>query len=180
MYKNWYINALEMLTYFNIVAVSIITLYSLDSTNTNQRAVTNVSVAIIFAQLLVVIIYHTFKYTMLSKVWKTKIYQNLWTKFRAVKQKRCRFGHHEPPSVHTNIQQFSDRELLDMIDQPVNTNDYNIPQVRPEPAEPTQSVIELPKPCLAPQASMEKETKVQEWKLGPCQQLMDLDPDNNC
>ena len=37
-----------------------------------------------------------------------------------------------------------------MIDRPVNTNDYNIPQVQPEPAEPTQSVVELPKPQLAP------------------------------
>ena len=178
LYKNWYINVLEMLTYFNIIAVSMITLHSLGSADINQRAVTNVSAAIIFAQLLVVIIYHTFKYTMPSKVRKTKIYQKLWTKFQAIEKKRCQLGHGEPPPTDSNIHQFNDRELLDMIDWPVNTNDYNILQVRPEPPEPTQSVIELPKPRLAPQTSMEKETKVQEQELGPCQQMMD--PDNNC
>ena len=36
-----------------------------------------------------------------------------------------------------------------MIDCPVNTNDYNIPQIHPQPVEPTQSVVEIKEPVLA-------------------------------
>ena len=43
-------------------------------------------------------------------------------------------------------------ELLDELDCPVNTDDYNtIPLLAQMPVEPTFSVVELPKPCdLAP------------------------------
>ena len=46
--------------------------------------------------------------------------------------------------------------LLDMIDRPVDTNDYNVPQVKQKPVEPTMSVVELPKPHLAPQPQLEE------------------------
>ena len=39
-------------------------------------------------------------------------------------------------------------ELLDMIDQPVNTNDYNEPHIQ-KPLQPTCSVVEAHKPYLA-------------------------------
>ena len=39
-----------------------------------------------------------------------------------------------------------------MIDHPVKTNDYNIPQIEPKPAEPTQFVVEPLKPLPAPAA----------------------------
>ena len=76
MYKNWYINAMETLTYFNIIAVSVTTLYSLGSTNINQTAVTNVSVAIAFTQLMAVICFHALKFTMLKKVQDKKLSKN--------------------------------------------------------------------------------------------------------
>ena len=176
MYKNWYTNALEMLTYFNIIAVSVITLYSLGSADIDQRAVTNVSVAIIFAQLLAITVYHAFKYTVPAKVWKNRIYQQLCTKFRAIEEKGCGLGHsNKPVPVNTNTHQFNDCELLEVIDQPDNTSDYNTTQVHLERVEPTQSVIELPHLQLAPapHRSMEKVTEnigEQELAIGPCQQ----------
>ena len=66
-------------------------------------------------------------------------------KFSKKKQKKV---NHEPVPADDDIHQFY--ELLDMIDRPVNTNDYNIPQVKPKPVVPTQSVVEPPKPLLVP------------------------------
>ena len=66
MYKNHFINAMEILTYFNIIAISIFTLYTIDA-NTNQTAITNVSVGIIFIQLTAVILYHRYLQTHESK-----------------------------------------------------------------------------------------------------------------
>ena len=40
-------------------------------------------------------------------------------------------------------------ELLDMIDRPVNTNDYKVPHMQ-NPVQPTHSVVEVHKPFLAP------------------------------
>jgi hypothetical protein len=54
--------------------------------------------------------------------------------------------------VHNeDIHHFHD--LLDFIDCPANRNDYKIPQVQPKPVEPNQSLVELPKPQLAPATS---------------------------
>ena len=164
MYKNWYINALETLTYFNVIAVSVITLYSLGSSEINQRAVTNVSVAVTFAQLLAVIIYHCFKNTMLSNIWKTKIYQKLSKKFQGI--------------VDTNINQINDHEVLPIHQRrQINTIDHNSPSIHSEPAaKPTQSIIEPPSPrsvSAAPQTSMEKVIEVQEQETAPCQRPID-------
>ena len=151
------------------------TVYSLGGADIDQRAVINVSVAIIFAQLLVVTIYHAFKYTVPAKVWKNRIYQQLCMKFRAIEEKGCRFGHRNKPlPVNTNTHQFNDCELLDVIDRPDNTSDYNTTQILLERVEPTQSVIELPHLQLAPalHRSMEKVTEnigEQEVAIGPCQ-----------
>ena len=152
MYKNRYINALEMLTYFNISVISIITQYSLGSTEINQRAVTNVSVVVTFVQLLIVIIYHCFTNIMVSNIRKTKIYQKLLKKFQGIAKMKYQFGHSKPTPVNvdTNINQINDYELLaiDTIDQrrQINTVDHNSPPILPEPAKPTQSVIEPPSP----------------------------------
>ena len=43
-----------------------------------------------------------------------------------------------------DIHQF--KELLDMIDHPINTYDYNVPVKQQEPVKPTQSVVEVHQP----------------------------------
>ena len=42
-------------------------------------------------------------------------------------------------------------ELLDIIDRPVNTSDYNVPlKKKPVQTQPTQSVVEMHHPQLVP------------------------------
>ena len=55
-------NAMETLMYFNIVATSVFTWYTFE-TNGNQKIVTNLSVGIAFTQLVVVVLYHAYKYS---------------------------------------------------------------------------------------------------------------------
>ena len=159
---------METFTYFNIITLSIFTWYTFDTDN-NGAAVTNTSVGITFIQLLLVISYHVYKYTLsnykvFSRMQKTAICKKL----KQRKQKRI---NHEPPSDN-NIHRF--HELLDMIDRPVNTNDYNIPQVRPKPVEPTYSVVEIPKPHLEPPPPPLEEIK-EELEHESQQQLSEQD-----
>ena len=148
MYKNRFINIMETVTYFNIIALSIFTWYTIDADTNHQTAVTNVSVGITFIQLTAVIVYHTYKHTnqkLFTMIQGSAIFVKVKEKFSKKKQKKV---NHEQVPADDDIHQFY--ELLDMIDRPVNTNDYNIPQVKPKPAEPTQSVVEPPKPLLVP------------------------------
>ena len=148
MYKNRFINAMETLTYFNIVALSIFTWYTINADTNHQVAVTNISVGITFIQLTAVIIYHVYKHTnqkLSAMIQGSVIFVKVKRKFSKKKQKKV---NHEPVPADEDIHQIY--KLLDMIDRPVNTNDYNIPQVKPKPVEPTQSVVEPPKPLLVP------------------------------
>ena len=63
------------------------------------------------------------------------------------KQKHVNNSHKQVVPLDEDIHQF--HILLDMIDCPVNINDYNIPQIHPQPVEPTQSVVEIKEPVLA-------------------------------
>ena len=137
MYKNHFINAMEILTYFNIIAISI---YTIDA-NTNQTAITNVSVGIIFIQLTAVILYHTYKHTNQTIIQRSVICIKMKEKLFPQKQKRVD-NHRSRVSIDEDIHQF--HIFLDMIDRPANTDDYNIPQIQQKPAEPTQSVVEIP------------------------------------
>ena len=150
MYKNWLINAMETVTYFNVTAVSILTWYALDSNNKYQPMITNISVGIIFIQLLLVVFYHTLKY-LTSKLY-FRIQETSTIKKvneRLISKEKKKFDD-KPIPADDDIHQFN--ELVDMIDRPVNTNDYNVSQVRPRPTKPTvsKSEVELPKPYLAP------------------------------
>ena len=140
MYKHWFINAMETFTYFNIITLSIFAWYTFD-TNINQAAVTNISVGITFIQLLVVISYHTCKYT------NRKMFSRIQKFAEKLRPRKPKIVDHQPPPDN-DIHQF--HKLLDMIDRPINTDDYNIPQVNPQPVEPTYSVVEIPKPHGAP------------------------------
>ena len=88
-------------------------------------------------------------------------------------------NYHRPVPVDDDIHQFC--ELLDIIDCPANTTDYNIPQVDPKPAEPTQSVVELPKSQLAPatpppQESIEEEPELKTEQQSSKQDGIDIIP----
>ena len=148
IYKHWFINAMEMFTYFNIITLSIFTWHIID-TDEDQAAVTNTSVGTTFIQLLVVIFYHMYKYVnhkVFSRIQETVVCKRLNEKLKPRKLKR---GHHQ---LLTDIDIHQFHELLDVMDHPVNINNYNIPQVHQKPAGPTSSVVDLPKCHLAPPA----------------------------
>ena len=159
MYNNHRINTMETLTYFNIIALATFTWYTIDA-NTNQAPVTNISIGITFIQLTVVILYHTCKHTnqkLCVMIQESAVCVKIKER---MKQKRV---NHKPVPNDKDIHLF--HELLDMIDRPANTNDYNIPQVEPKPVKPTQSVIDLPKPLQAPATSLSLEAIKEEPDL---------------
>ena len=64
--------------------------------------------------------------------------------------KPARRLHPYNPPPDDDIHRFD--ELLDELDCPVNTEDYNTaPLLRPAPLEPTFSVVHMHKPTFAPQ-----------------------------
>ena len=66
VYINWPLDVMETVIYFNLVAFSALTWYSLDF-GRNQVAVAYTSVMIIFILLLGVIVFHVLRYTRLYK-----------------------------------------------------------------------------------------------------------------
>ena len=147
LYKTWLINAMETITYFNIIVVSNITWYMLDSDTKHQNIITNISVAITFIQLLLIISYHAFRYAnqkVYTKLSEKTFYKKGIKKLTPQKKTKIHLEH-GPIPADNDIHQF--HELLDMIDHPVNTKDYRVEE---KPVEPTKSVVELPKPYLAP------------------------------
>ena len=153
MYKNRFINTMETLTYFNIIALSIFTWYTIDA-DTNQAAVTNISVGITFIQLIAVIVYHAYKHMnqkLFAMIQASVICIKVTLKGKFSKKKQRLNVNHKPIlGPDEDVHQFYKLLESDMIDRPVNTNDYNIPQVKPKPPEPTQSIVEPPKPLLVP------------------------------
>ena len=145
IYKNRYINIMETLTYFNIMALSIFSWYTVDA-DTNQTILTNVSVGVTFIQLAAIIVYHAYKHAnqkMFTAIKRGAIYIKLEQTLK--RKKKNAVSVNEKPPADEDIYRF--HELWDIIDEPV-TNDYNISQVE-QNTEPTQSVVELPKPVQA-------------------------------
>ena len=61
LYKHWFVNVIEIVTYFNVAALSIFTWYTFVISG-NQVVVTNISVGITLIELVIVLIYHTYKF----------------------------------------------------------------------------------------------------------------------
>ena len=69
IYKKWWIEVTELLTYINIVAFAALTLYTFDGNN-NQAIIAYISVLITFALLSGVVVYHAIHYTGLLSTLK--------------------------------------------------------------------------------------------------------------
>ena len=163
-------NTMETLTYFNIIAVSIFTWYTADA-DTNQTAITNISVVITFIQLVAVILYHTYKH-MNQKLFSTIQESLICIKIKEiVSQKQQERINHKLVSADENI-------LLDMINRPTNTD--NIPQDPYQPTqslnpnEPTQSIVELPQSQQSPPSPPEATHKEPERE---CEQQVSVEQD---
>ena len=100
---------------------------------------------ITFVLLLLVIFYHSYRYTTIYRfVKKTRFYgrlHNLKSKIFKPQPKET------PPPKQLQIQ---DREvdIFELVDRSPDTNDYQLAQPQPEPPKPvpTVSTVEIPRP----------------------------------
>ena len=147
VYRKWPVNVLETFFYLNILIFTTFTWYCLDECR-KKKAAAYTSVIITFIVLLLIILYHVYTYTtVLSKFKGTKSVKTLKNLITpAVKDLKKEANLPPDDDVH----QFHD--LLDIIDHPVNTNDY---KVTVKQAIPTFSVVEVHQPQLAPPDSEE-------------------------
>ena len=144
LYWKWPVDVLETFFYLNILSFVIFTWYSLDSPASNREAAANTSVIITFIALLLIILYHVYMYTsVFSKIHKTKLGGIIDRLFIDADPKPKPDRHWSPPP-DDDIHRFY--ELLDEIDRPVNTDDYEVSVKQQEPVKPTQSVVEVHQP----------------------------------
>ena len=144
LYRKWPMDVLETFFYLNILSFVIFTWYSLDSPASNREAAAYTSVIVTFIALLLIILYHIYTYTsVFSRIHKTKLGGMINKMFTDADPKPKPERYWSPPP-DDDIHRFN--ELLDMIDHPVNTYDYEVPVKQQEPMKPTQSVVEVHQP----------------------------------
>ena len=119
--QKWPVDVLETCFYLNILTFAIFTCYMLDNPDGNQEAAAYTSAIITFIILLLIILYHVYTYTTVSKMKMTKPGRMIDRLF--IKTDPKPKAKHKSPPPDDNIHQFN--ELLDMIDRPVSTNDYS-------------------------------------------------------
>ena len=153
-YRKWSIEVLETFFCLNVLFFTIFTSYALGKERIHQEAIAYTSVTITIVVLLLIILCHVYTYTSLfSKIKKTMLGRKIDRLFTDTDPKpKPRLRRYSPPPDDDN-HRFDDHELLDELDCPVYTGDYDTttPLLRPPPVEPTFSVVELPQPHLAPQ-----------------------------
>jgi hypothetical protein len=138
------VDVLETFFYFNILSFVLFTWYSLDSPASARKAAACTSIIITFIVLLLIILYHVYTYTsVLSKIHKTNLGRMI-DRLSTDTDAKPKPEHHWSPPPDDDIHRFN--ELLDVIDRPVNTNDYKVPVKQREPVKPTQSVVEVHQP----------------------------------
>ena len=144
VYRKWPVDVLETFFYLNILIFTTFTWYCLGECR-NKNAAAYTLVIITFIVLLLIILNHVYTYTtVLSKFKGTKYVKTLKSLITPA-AKDLKKEANLPPD--DDIHQFHD--LLDIIDHPVNTNDYK------ETVVPTFSVVEVHQPQLAPPDSEE-------------------------
>ena len=150
LHTKWSIDVLETFFYLNILFFTILTSYSLGNERIHLDAIAYTSVTTTITVFLLIILCHVYTYTtVFSKFKKTKsgrMIDRLFTDTDPKPNPRLRRWSQPPDD---DIHRFD--ELLDELDCPINTDDYNtVPLLRPTPVEPTYSVVEVHHPCLAP------------------------------
>ena len=150
LHRKWSIDVFETFFYLNILFFTILTWYSLGDERIHLDAIAYTSVTTTIIVFLLIILCHVYTYTtVFSKFEKTKsgrMIDRLFTDTDPKPNPRLRRWSQPPDD---DIHRFD--ELLEELDCPINTDDYNtIPLLRPTPVEPTYSVVEVHHPCLAP------------------------------
>ena len=148
-YRMWSKDVLETFFHLNILIFATMKWYSLDNENKYQEAIAYTSVTITIILLLLIILYHLYTYTSLfSRVKETKLgrrMDQLFTDSDPKPQPRVR---QLTPPTDDDINRFDDRNLLDDLDVPVYTGDYETaPLINSVRIQPTYSVVEVHQPC---------------------------------
>ena len=154
-YRKWTVNVLETFFYVNILFFSTFTWYSLGKPHGNQlqEAAAYTSVMTTFTALLIITLGHVYAYTnAFSKLKETKLGRSIKQLFTDTdpnpNPRQCRCS----PRPDDDIRRLDD--LLDDLDGPVNTADYDIaPLLRG--LTPTYSVVEVHKPRDLPRPNGE-------------------------
>ena len=134
---------LETLFYVNILLLITFTWYSLaGNPGDNQEAAAYTSVILTFIVLLLIILYYVYTYTTVFSKANGRMIDRLFTETQPKPNPRQRRW---SPPPDDDIHRFD--ELMEELDCPINTDDYNtIPLLRQTPVEPTFSIVDLPKP----------------------------------
>ena len=125
IYKNKLLNAMESFIYLNIAIFTVVTWYTLDDPSnrykeTIQRVCAYVSVVTIFVLLLLVIIYHIFRYTSV----------NIYTVYQNSDIGKTIKYHLEYHLQDQNSSNTGSYNLLDLIDDPRETEGYSAPPLQ--------------------------------------------------
>ena len=140
----------EAFFYLNVLFFAVFTWYSLSNTDSNHKAAAYISIVITFIALLLIVLYHIYAFTVVfSRVKKSSVGKTLLGLLNFIKSDaKSKPGRCERQPPDEDIHQF--HELLDMIDRPVNTNDYTPPPGQ-KIIKPTHSEVVVHEPCLDPE-----------------------------
>ena len=149
IYKKWPIDVLETFFYFNILFISVFTWYSLSDAESNKKAAAYISVTITLFVLLLIILYHMYSHTTLLNKTQHKHLERTLSKVLKIDTQPNSKQQLNPPPPDEDIHRF--HEVLDIIDRPINTNDYELLSSAKQPpnSEPTHSVVEISKQPLS-------------------------------
>ena len=131
IYRRLFLNVMETFTYFNIIAVSLLTWYTIDLNSTNQSVITNTSVGITFVQIMLVASYHTYRY-MNSKIYFSIHGSVLCKRLNEMLRRR---------KLQDNHKSQPHDDLFHTTDYRLSIRDSG---VRQDPSKPTTSVVDLP------------------------------------
>ena len=125
-YRMWSKDVLETFFHLNILIFSTLKWYFLDNDNKYQEAIAYTSVTIPIILLLLIILYHMYTYTSLfSRVKETILGRRMNRLFTYTDPKAQSRVRQLTQPTDDDINRFDDRNLLDDLDVPVYTGDYD-------------------------------------------------------
>ena len=148
-YRMWSKDVLETFFHLNILIFATMKWYFLNNENEYQEAIAYIFVTITIILLLLIILYHVYTYTSLfSRVKETKLSRRMDRLFTDTNPKPQPRVRQLTPPIDDDIHRFDDRNLLDELDGPVYTGDYDTaPLINSVQIQPTYSVVEVHQPC---------------------------------
>ena len=148
-YRMWSKDVLETFFHLNILIFATLKWYSLENENKYQEAIAYTSVTITIILLLLIILYHVYTYTSLfSRMKETMLGRRMDRLFTDTDPKPKPRVRQLTQPTDDDIHRFDDRNLLDDLDGPVYTGDYDtVPLIDSVQMQPTYSVVEMHQPC---------------------------------